>query len=38
LFEDMQAVREFENFLQAAVEIAGQGSVLSDWQPANSVV
>jgi protein O-GlcNAc transferase len=38
LFEDMQAVREFENFLQAAVEIAGQGSVLSDWQPANSAV
>jgi protein O-GlcNAc transferase len=34
LFEDMQAVREFENFLEAAVAAAGQGEKLKQyWRP-----
>ena len=34
LFEDMQAVREFEEFLEAAVAAAGQGEKLKQyWRP-----
>ena len=34
LFEDIQAVREFESFLEAAVGAAGRGEVLStNWRP-----
>jgi hypothetical protein len=34
LFEDMQAVREFESFLAAAVAAAGRGELLPQgWRP-----
>jgi len=34
LFEDMQAVREFEAYLEAAVMAAGRGGVLTQgWRP-----
>ena len=34
IFEDMQAVREFESFLEAAVKAAGRGGVLTQgWRP-----
>jgi predicted O-linked N-acetylglucosamine transferase (SPINDLY family) len=36
LFEDMQAVREFESFLAAAVAAAGRGEKLTqEWTPDN---
>lgn len=35
LFEDMQAVREFEAFLEAAIEVARRGLLSSDWRPGN---
>jgi protein O-GlcNAc transferase len=35
LFEDMQAVREFESFLESAVTAAGRGELLpAGWRPA----
>jgi predicted O-linked N-acetylglucosamine transferase (SPINDLY family) len=35
LFEDMQAVREFESFLEDALAAAGRGEKLPhDWRPA----
>jgi len=34
IFENMQAVREFESFLEAAVKAAGRGGVLTQgWRP-----
>jgi len=39
LFEDMQAVREFEGFLEAAVGAAGSGEKLPpDWRPVIKVL
>jgi protein O-GlcNAc transferase len=37
LFEDIQAVREFEAFLEAAMDAAGQGEVLTtEWRAPSS--